>query len=327
VRWNVRIDNVDDIGRMSIKSAGGYDGCVKTLNASDHDVVIFLDGAMGTVLERRGVDTGLPLWSANALLSAPEVVYQIHRDYLHAGAQVITTDTFRTNTRTLVRAGVYERMGELTRLAVALAHRAVDEVARECGCERALVAGSMAPVEDCYSPWLTPRDAGELLAEHTELARHLYDAGCDLLLIETMNTVREAVAATRAAQVTGLPVWVSFILGPDNHLLSGETLAEALRAVMAYQPQAVLVNCIPVAQMSSALIELQQSAPPDLLVGAYANAGHVGDAGWSMEHGVTPVAYAQAVSSWRHIGARILGGCCGTTPEHIAAMSAQLESI
>jgi homocysteine S-methyltransferase len=312
---------------MSVKFVSRYDGCVKVLNKSGREFGMILDGAMGTELERRGVDTGLPLWSANALLSAPEVVYQIHHDYLHSGAQVITTDTFRTNTRTLVRTGFYECMGELTQLAVALARRAVDEVARECGCGRALIAGSMAPVEDCYSPWLTPRDAGELLAEHTELAQHLYDAGCDLLLIETMNTVREAVAATRAAQVTGLPVWVSFILGPDNHLLSGETLAEALRAVMAYQPQAVLVNCIPVAQMSSALSELQQSAPPDLLVGAYANAGHVGDSGWSMEHGMTPVAYAQAACSWRRMGARILGGCCGTTPEHIAAMSAQLESI
>jgi S-methylmethionine-dependent homocysteine/selenocysteine methylase len=214
-------------------------------------------------------------------------------------------------------------MGELTHLAAALARRAVDEVAREHGRVRALIAGSMAPVEDCYSPWLTPQDEGVLLAEHTELAQHLQDARCDLLLIETMNTVREAVAATRAAQATGLPVWVSFMLRPDNHLLSGETLQEALRAVMVYHPQAVLVNCIPVAQVASALRELQRSVPSDLLVGAYANAGHVGDAGWSVEHGVTPVAYAQAASGWRRMGARILGGCCGTTPAHIAAILEQ----
>jgi methionine synthase I (cobalamin-dependent) len=130
--------------------------------------------------------------------------------------------------------------------------------------------------------------------------------------------------AVRAAKATGLPVWVSFMLGPDNHLLSGETLKEALHGVMAYQPQAVLVNCLPVAQVPSALTELQQDLPPDVWVGAYANAGHMEEEGWSMEHGVTPIAYAQAASGWRRMGARILGGCCGTIPEHIAALTERL---
>ena len=315
---------MDVIGRTSIGFINRYDGRVNELDESNCEACVIHDGAMGTELTRRGVDTGLPLWSANALLSAPHIVRQIHQDYLHAGAQVITTDTFRTNTRTLERAGLYEQMSELTHLAVALARQAVDEVALEPGHVRALIAGSMAPVEDCYSPWLTPQSETELLAEHTELAQHLYAAGCDLLLIETMNTVREAVAATRAAEATGLPVWVSFMLGPDNHLLSGETLKEALHEVMAYHPQAVLVNCIPVAQVPLALDELRQEIPSDVLVGAYANAGHVEEEGWSMEHGVTPVAYAQAASGWRRMGARILGGCCGTTPEHIAALTERL---
>jgi homocysteine S-methyltransferase len=312
---------VDVIGRTSIGFINRYDGRVNELDKSNREAYVILDGAMGTELARRGVNTGLPLWSANALLSAPQIVRQIHQDYLHAGAQVITTDTFRTNTRTLMRASLYERMHELTYLAVTLARQAVDDVAQKTGRERALIAGSMAPVEDCYSPWLTPQDETVLLAEHTELAQHLYAAGCDLLLIETMNTAREAVAAVRAAKATGLPVWVSFMLGPDNHLLSGETLKEALQGVMAYQPQAVLVNCLPVAQAPSALTELQQDLPPDVWVGAYANAGHVEEEGWSLEHSVTPIAYAQAASGWRRMGARILGGCCGTTPEHIAAMA------
>lgn len=319
-----QVGNVDVIGRTSIGFINRYDGRVNDLDESNREAYVILDGAMGTELARRGVTTGLPLWSANALLNAPHIVRQIHQDYLRAGAQVITTNTFRTNTRTLARAGLYEHMRELTHLAVALAREAVDE-AQKTRRVRALIAGSMAPVEDCYSPWLTPRDETELLAEHTELAQHLHAAGCDLLLIETMNTVREAVAATRAAEATGLPVWVSFMLGPDNHLLSGETLKEALQGVMVYHPQAVLLNCLPVAQVPSALNQLRQGVPADVRVGAYANAGHVEEAGWSMAHGVTPAAYAQAAGLWRRMGARILGGCCGTTPEHIAALTERLE--
>ena len=275
---------------------------------------------MGTELARRGIDTGLPLWSANALLNAPNIVQQIHADYVRAGAQVITADTFRTNTRTLLRAGLRECMRELVFLAVRLARDAAVETKPAQG-SRALVAGSIAPVEDCYSPWLTPQDEDVLLAEHTELAGHLREAGCDLLLVETMNTVREAVMATRAAAATGLPVWVSFTLGADNRLLSDETLEDALQGVMAYHPQAALVNCIPVAQVASALDMLRQATPPGVLIGVYANAGHVEEQGWTMAHSVTPQAYAWAACEWRDAGAVIIGGCCGATPEHIAALT------
>ena len=284
---------------------------------------IILDGAMGTELARRGVDTGLPLWSANALLVAPEVVRQIHLDYLDAGARVMTANTFRTNVRTLLHAGMGDRARELTFKAVQLARNA----ARMSEDTKVSIAGSIAPVEDCYSPQLVPQDEAVLLAEHTAMARNLADAGCDLLLIETMNTIREAVAAARAAAATHLPIWVSFVLDADNHLLSGETLDDAVRAVAPLGPQAVLVNCIPVAQVTPALALLRDSArwsTAPLVTGAYANAGHVGEGGWSMEHGVAPQDYARAAQSWFDAG--IIGGCCGTTPDHIRALRTLMPS-
>ncbi len=300
---------------------------------------IFLDGALGTELARRGVDTGLPLWSANALLSAPDEVRRIHTEYLLAGARVITADTFRTNTRTLQRCGLHGRMRELTYRAVELAREAVDAFTPSMqGVGRArlrpLIAGSIAPVEDCYCPWLVPQDEGVLLAEHTELANLLAGAGCDLLLVETMNTAREAAVATRAAMQTGLPVWVSFVLGPDNRLLGGDSLEQATRGVLAYGPAALLVNCIPVAQVSAALAVLRSAtnaasaanaAGPGVTIGAYANAGHVGEQGWSMEHGTSPDEYALAAGEWRRAGAGIIGGCCGTTPDHIRAVCRALS--
>ena len=284
--------------------------------------VMILDGAMGTELARRGVDTGLPLWSASALLYAPDVVRQIHLDYLRAGSQIITTDTFRVNVRTLARAGLRQRMRELTFSAVELARQAVSATGR--GDVR--IAGSMAPVEDCYSPGLVSLDEGVLLSEHTALAQLLAEAGCDVLLLETMNTVREAAAAARAASQTGLPVWVSLMLGADNRLLSGESLGDAVASVMPYQPQAVLLNCLPVAQVAGALALLKDAlhAHDAISLGVYANAGHVGADGWSMEGGVTPQEYADAAAAWRAAGATIIGGCCGTTPDHIGAVTARL---
>lgn len=277
---------------------------------------------MGTELARRGIDTGLPLWSANALLNAPDVVRQIHADYIAAGAQVITTDTFRTNVRTLERAGMRARQHELTFRAVQLAHEAV----AHSGQRAVLVAGSIAPVEDCYSPGLVPLDHDVLYREHSVLAGALAEAGCNLLLIETMGAVREAVAAMRAACETHLPVWISLMIGADNRLLGGESIEQAVHAVLPYTPQALLVNCLPVVQASAALILLQQAAGADIGIrfGVYANAGHVEEAGWSTEHAVSPAEYARASVGWRAQGASIIGGCCGTTPAHIRQLAAAM---
>ncbi len=286
------------------------------------DRLVLLDGAMGTELTRRGVDTALPLWSARALDAAPEVVLRIHTDYILAGAQVITANTFRTNPRALAKAGMKDRAAEMTRRAISLARQAI----AACGVEdRVRVAGSVAPVEDCYSPDLVPGDAA-LEEEHTDHARHLAAAGADLILIETQNTIREAVAAARAAASTGLPFWVSFTLRDPHTLLSGEALNDAVRAVLPFKPQAVMVNCVPVEQVSPAIEVLCNTLPASVLVGAYANAGHVDESGkWTLANAVPPESYAEQAWRWRAQGATIIGGCCGTTPDHIAALRAVLK--
>jgi S-methylmethionine-dependent homocysteine/selenocysteine methylase len=298
--------------------------------ASGH--VLLLDGATGTELQRRGVDTTLPLWSARALLQAPDVLHAIHADYVAAGADIITTNTFRTHRRTLVRAGLGERTHELTQLAVAMAREAARQADREI-----FVAGSISPLEDCYSPRLVPPD-GELWIEHAEMARDLAQAGCDLLLVETMNTIREAVIAARCAGATGLPVCVSFVAGlnglpPDQidqamideslatlTLLSGELITEAVQAVQRLRPAVILINCVPLTYIDRAFDELRAAHRGP--IGLYANVGHADDqVGWALTDDVLPAAYAQHAWRWIQQGAAIIGGCCGTTPEHIAALN------
>ena len=289
---------------------------------------ILLDGATGTELNRRGVNTDLPLWSAGALLAAPDVLGQIHADYVRAGAEMITANTFRAHRRSLARAGpeYAERAAELVRLAVALARAAAAQAApgREC-----FVAGSQAPLEDCYSPQLVPPQA-ECEREHAEMAENLAAAGADLILVETMNTIREAVAATRAARATGLPVLTSFVCRSDGSLFSGESVSAAVKAVAPLGVAGLLINCTPSTTIRQPFAELlaavnvQPARVP--IRGLYANIGHTNDiSGWTTTEDVTPLEYARLASGWLAQGANLLGGCCGTTPAHVAALSMMLS--
>jgi S-methylmethionine-dependent homocysteine/selenocysteine methylase len=268
---------------------------------------LLLDGATGTELERRGARSELPLWSAHALVGDAELVGQIHADYVRAGAQILTANTFRTQRRTLTRGGLGERAAELTALAVELARRAAAEVAPH---RDVWVAGSAPTLEDCFRPDLVPDDAA-LAREHAEHATHLAAAGVDAILVETMNTRREAVAAVRAARGAGVPVLASFVCWEGPRLLSGEALEEALAAVAAMDPLAVLVNCLPPSKVAACLPALQESGLP---FGAYANLGAPeDDAGLARSEDCTPEEFAERAAAWLDAGARIVGGCCGTT--------------
>jgi homocysteine S-methyltransferase len=253
------------------------------------------------------------------LLRAPEVVRQIHADYVAAGAEVITANTFRTHERNLRAGGI----ADARRAAAELAAQAV-ALARSAAGERAWVAGSHAPLEDCYSPHLTPDDA-KLEREHATMADNLAAAGVDLILVETQNTLREAVAATRAAAATGLPVLVSFVCGAGGRLLSGEKLADAARALLPLRPDAVLVNCAPARMMEDLLRELN-TACGGIPIGCYANIGEMdAQQGWR-NTAEDPTVYARFAQRWLAAGARLVGGCCGTRPAHIAHLASLLTA-
>lgn len=279
---------------------------------------LLLDGATGTELNRRGIDTALPLWSTTALLEehGRNVLLQVHRDYRDAGADILTANTFRTFRRTLARAGMADKAEELTRLAV--------ELAREAAERRCWVVGSQPPLEDCYSPERVPDDAA-LSDEHAEMAEHLAGAGVDAILVETHNTIREAQAATQAAADTGRPVLVSFVCGEDGRLLSGETLMHAAMAVAPFHPAAVLVNCVPADAVLLMLQELQDTLT-DTRLGVYANIGRPDpQQGWVNTDAQDPETYAAYAQRWLRFGAHIVGGCCGTTPEHIRQLRTLIE--
>jgi len=293
-------------------------------------MTVLLDGAMGTELERRGARMELPLWSARALLDDPALVRTIHGDYLGAGAQVISTNTFRTHARDLQSCGLEHEASRLTRLAVKLAREARERcAAADPTVARAAIAGSMSPLEDCFAPERSPVRA-RALPEHREIAHDLAEAGVDLLLIETMGRIDECCAAIEAAATTGLPVWLSVVGRSDGHLLGGETFAELITALAGTPVGALLVNCTQLADLPTVLPAFLQAAggaEPPLACGLFP---HTGDndpvRGWQT-HTVDAEGFAAAMRTTlaRHPELRLLGSCCGSTPKWTALLAAALH--
>lgn len=302
-----------------------YDRISKTLSNGG---AVLLDGGVGSELVRRGVR-----WRWHGLRTEPERVRELHADYIAGGADVIRTNTFQLNQRVYFNVfrnaehmrhigapGVDRRAEELIRVAVGLA-----QTARETSGREVAIAGVMSPLEHCFRPDLSP-PAEEAAGEHAQNAQLLADCGVDLLLLESMNTVSEARAAATAARDTGLPVWVSLVLGPENEVLSGESLVEGAKALGDLGVEAVLVNCAPPEDIGRAMPRLRESV--DRPVGGFAHIGQFDPPSWKFEfhprfagmEAWPPARYAEAASRWRENGAQIIGGCCGTGPDHVKAL-------
>jgi S-methylmethionine-dependent homocysteine/selenocysteine methylase len=288
-----------------------------------------LDGATATELQRRGVSVRPPLWTSGALTSSRgrAVLGDVHAEHVRAGADIVTANTFRCNVRALRRAGLDRAAGaSLVSTAIATAR---EGVACAGSGRRVWIAGSMAPVEDCYRSDLVPA-SDELRAEHGWLARELVSAGADFVLVETMGCVREARIALEAVQGAGGRAVVSFGACDGGRLLSGEPIAPAARALQRDGAAAVLVNCTTMSSTERCL-QLMSSSMAGLL-GAYPNVEdrtgvaaltHVDRA---LPVGVDVPTFAATAARWcREFGLAVIGGCCGSTPQHIAALSDALS--
>ena len=291
---------------------------------------ILLDGANGTELVRRGVR-----WRKHGLQTEPESVQELHQDYLKAGADVIRTNTFQLNPRIYLSIfrdaehqahigapGLAELTPELYRTSVRVAKEARKNTGKE---DSAAIAGVLSPLEHCFRPDIAP-SGDEARKEHGELAQIFSDEGVDFILLESMNTVGEARAALEAGRTAGLPVWVSFVLGPEGELLSREPLADAVKAMESGGADAVLVNCVPTADISPALTKLKQATGKP--IGGFAHIGKFSPPSWKFDFfpqfvetdSCPPDRYCQEAKQWRENGATILGGCCGTGPAHVKAL-------
>jgi S-methylmethionine-dependent homocysteine/selenocysteine methylase len=291
--------------------------------------VTILDGGMGRQLSRMGAPFRLPEWSALALIEAPQFVREAHTAFIHAGAQIITTNSYGLAPSRIGEGRFTQDGRRLADLSGRLARAAAASAAT-----RVRVAGSLPPVFESYRPELFDLDRAPAILDVlvAGLAPHV-----DHWLIETQSSTAEAAVAIAAATRSGLPIWLSYTLrdeagrlGPPE-LRSGETVERAVAFAIEHRVQAVLFNCsqpeVMDAAVRAALAVLVAGGSLDLRVGVYANAfvpEPLSDepyAGISaLRDDLTPDAYLEWASLWVRSGATIIGGCCGIGPEHITAL-------
>lgn len=283
---------------------------------------IILDGGIGTEMLRRGTT-----WEGHKVDTAGDLVRAIHADYIAAGADVITTNTFQLSRRSFRNhfaspehmrhvgaPDLDERAGTLLREAVARAREA-----RDASSRHVLLAGAVTTLEWCFRPDLAPTpDCAH--AEYREIVQHLADAGADLILFETMNSVAEAHVAVAAAREVEVPAWVAFVPRWDGRLLGGETMEEVGAGLRDLPPDVLLFNCAPPPDILLALREM--AGRWDGLLGAYAHVGRYDPPDWLFTDEYPPDRYLACAREWRAAGAAVIGGCCGTTPDHIQALRA-----
>ena len=281
---------------------------------SPNNQVRLLDGAMGTELMRAGLDLPLPIWSGDVNLTHPDYVRKIHEAYLTAGADILTTNTFRTTPRAYRNNGYEEH--EARQISHESLERAV-ELARQAAGDDIMVTGSIAPLEDCYEPDLFP---GNEFAqrEFRELAIWLQDTGVDIILFETMGSWPEIKTAISVTVDLHLPRWLSLILKNGNTLLDGTDLANILSNIKDYGIEMVLLNCN--------LCSVTADAVDVLLTdwkgswGVYPNIGvAMPTKEGIIEQKLSIKEFANDVNNYLNSGAKVVGACCGSDPNYIKA--------
>tara|TARA_B100001179_G_scaffold69863_1_gene48819 strand:- start:598 stop:1500 length:903 start_codon:yes stop_codon:yes gene_type:complete len=289
-------------------------------------MITLLDGGMGTEIRRRGCNVPSHLnsiWSAQALMDNPEVVRQIHTDYINAGADIIITNNYAVTHNLLKRKNIEEKLNELTLISINLANEA-----RNLTGKRIKIAASLPPLDTSYRADLV-EDFKSIVKKYTEIVDLVKDK-VDLVIIETMSSIAEAKGTLEACKNIDIPTWLGFTLHGNrlNTLPSGENIKDAIKFAEKYNPDAYLINCCAANIVTEALKVIPQVTKKPY--GGYANAevvisfsdkqGEIVNAEFEQENNgkiINADHYAQIANQWINDGATIIGGCCHTSPEHI----------
>ena len=286
---------------------------------------VVLDGGVATELERRQRSNVAPdpeLWGTWALFRAPQAVLDVHRSYVDAGCNVLSTDTWSILSTPELElragpAGEAVHWMDVARLGIRLARRAIEEGGRVNEC-----AVAFAISEEVNSP--QRRGTLDLLGSV------FADEPPDLILLETLTLVRdpEIFETVERLLETGLPVWLSFrrcrhgvcgVFGQHWGPPEGDLFGRAARRFEEMGVGTLAINCLPVDHVPGMISWLRDFT--DLPLGVYPNLGHLAGSRWRFDEKIDPAAYAELGVAWREEGAQIIGGCCGVTPEHIAALA------
>jgi len=271
------------------------------------------DGAMGTLLNARGASFDECFDALN--LSQPGLVADIHRSYIEAGSQIIQTNTFGANRYKLAEHGLEDQVAEINRAGAELARRAVLASYKDV-----LVAGDIGPLGVRLAPYgrVQPEQARQAFAEQIQA---LVEAGVDLLIIETISDLHEIVEALNAAhQVCELPVIASVTFTRDDRTLLGDAPVKVAQTLYEAGADLIGVNCSGGPAQIWHILRKMRQVVPEALFSVMPNAGWPEQVGGRIMYPANPDYFGEYALAFCEAGASVIGGCCGTTPQHIAAM-------
>jgi 5-methyltetrahydrofolate--homocysteine methyltransferase len=273
--------------------------------------VVVADGATGTNYQARGLEIGTA--PEEWLFEAPERVVDVHRAFVDAGSELILTNTFGATPLRLQHTPLAGRVHDVNVRAV--------ELAREAAGERALVAGSLGPTGHLFEP-LGPLTRAECVDNYEAQAGALADGGADLLVLETFFALDEALAAVEGVRrASDLPLVVSFSFDQGTRTMMGLSPTEAAEAVLPLGVAAIGANCGKSLAEADVVVTELLAAAGDVPVWAKPNAGVPKIVGDQILYEAGPADLAAHARAYADQGARVVGGCCGSTPEHVAAIA------
>jgi homocysteine S-methyltransferase len=291
--------------------------------------LVILDGATGTELERRGVPMHELAWSGMALDTHPDVVREVHQDYIAAGADIITTNTFATLGLSLRGTEFENRVVEMNRTGVRLAKEAVERVPTD---KPVAIAGSMSGMIGTVYWRDAPASHAAIRDSYREQAEALAEGGVDLLFLEMAQDSAVAIPAIEGARTTGLPVWVAFSSnfmstpgGPERPLVARASDG-AERPFLESITPVLRAGGFEVAGINHTDVDIIGRAVDALMkewdgpVSAYPNSGDWNPPNWGFDTVISPPDFVAAAETWIAKGVQIVGGCCGLGPEHIRSL-------
>jgi 5-methyltetrahydrofolate--homocysteine methyltransferase len=282
--------------------------------------VVIADGGMGTTLFALGLQKGSApeLWN----VERPDAVRSVHAGYIAAGAQIILTNTFGGSHPRLENHGLAARVGELNRAGARLAYAEAEHAQQPV-----VVAGSIGPTGQMLAP-LGDLEFEDAVTLFTEQAAGLSEGGVDVLWIETMSDLEEVRAAVEGCRRAAphIPRVTTMTFDTHGRTMMGVKPEQAVKTMREYGVLALGANCGRGPEELEAVIEQMHEAAPDVILVAKANAGLPHMVGDTAVYDATPALMADYARRVRESGARIIGACCGSTPDHIAAIASALKA-
>jgi homocysteine S-methyltransferase len=289
--------------------------------ALDKGGVLVADGAMGTMLNARGAAFDHCFDELN--LSDPALVGSIHSEYIQAGAEVIKTNTFGANRFKLARHGLSDQLEAINHAGVELAHKVVTGSFKEV-----FIAGDIGPLGVRLAPYgrVQPEEARQAFIEQ---AAALNKAGVDLFLIETMTDLYEVREAITAVKIIApeLPVIASLTFTRDDRTVLGDDPGKVVRSVSADGADIVGLNCSGGPEQLLRILKIMRRAVPAVRFSVMPNAGWPEQVGGRIRYPAAADYFGDYATAFRQNGAVLLGGCCGTTPRHIAALRQAVDRV